>query len=204
MLPYNQKYIVFDTETEGLNLHSSRPWQLAWIVCQGNKVIEKHDRYLAFNDLNVPDVVQKLTGFSWDKYNRSKEPPKKVWNDFKKYLLDPEYKIIGQNLLGFDVYMIAALQRIIGEKPDYSYLTRIYDTRALGKAYREELQKPNGDFLSWQYKIIHDRSLKAKVSQNQLLKYFGIDFDERLLHNALYDVEMCFKIFLALKKQMDL
>jgi len=204
MLPYNQKYIVFDTETEGLNLHSSKPWQLAWLVCEGNKVKERHDRYIHFNDLNVPDIVQKLTGFTWDKYNTRKETPKKVWGDFKKYLFNPEYKIIGQNLLGFDVYMIAELQRILGEKPDYSYLTRIYDTRALGKAYREELQKPKGDFLSWQYKIIHDRTLKAKVSQNQLHKFFGIEFEESKLHDALYDIEKCFEVFTALKKHMEL
>jgi len=204
MLPYNQKYIVFDTETEGLNLHSSRPWQLAWIVCEGNKVKERHDRYIHFSDLDVPDLVQKLTGFTWDEYNEKKESPKKVWADFKKYLYDPQYKIVGQNLLGFDVYMIAELQRILGEKPDYSYLKRIYDTRALGKAYREELDKPKGDFLSWQYKIIHDRTLKAKVSQNQLLKYFGIEFEESKLHNAMYDIEKCFEVFTALKKHMEL
>ena len=100
--------------------------------------------------------------------------------------------------------MISILQRLLGQEPDYSYLSRIYDTRALGKAYREELQKPRGDFLSWQYKIINDRNLKAKASQNQLLKFFDIDFDEEKLHDALYDIQMCYKIFLKLKKHMDL
>ena len=100
--------------------------------------------------------------------------------------------------------MIAILQRLLGQQPDYSYLTRIYDTRALGKAYREEIQKPSRDFLSWQYKIINDRSLKARASQNQLLKFFDIDFDDGKLHNALYDIKMCFKVFLKLKKHMDL
>jgi DNA polymerase III alpha subunit (gram-positive type) len=204
MLKYDQKYLCWDCETEGLNLHSSRPWQLAWIVCEGNRIIEKHDRYIDFKNLDVPEVVQKLTGFNWSEYLAKKENPKNVWSDFKKYLFDPQYKIVGQNLLGFDVYMIAELQRILGEKPDYSYLTRVYDTVALGRAYREELQKPKGDFLSWQYKVIHDRSLKAKASQNQLLKYFGIDFDESKLHNAMYDIEMCFKVFLELKKNMGL
>lgn len=204
MLQHKQKYVVFDTETEGLNLHSSRPWQLAWIVCQGNKILERHDRYLSFSDLDIPKKVQFMTGFDWDHYNANKEPPKKVWSDFKKYLFDPQYKVVGQNLLGFDVYMIAELQRMLGETPDYSYLERIYDTRALGKAYREELEKPKRDFLSWQYKIIHDRSLKARVSQNQLLKFFGIMFDEGKLHNAMYDIEKCFEVFCCLRKNMEL
>lgn len=204
MLKYDQKYIVFDTETEGLNLHSSKPWQIAWIVCQGYKVIETHNRFLDFDDLEIPDIVKKLTGFSWDTYNEKKEDPETVLADFEEYLYDPQYKIIGQNLLGFDVYMIAELQRMFGKKCDYSYLNRIYDTRALGKAHRENLNKPKDNFLSWQYKIIHDRTLKSKVSQIQLLKFFDIDFEKEKLHDALYDIEMCYQIFCELKKAMNL
>ena len=204
MLPHNQKFIVFDTETEGLNLHSSRPWQISWIVCQGNRIIETHDEYVDHKNLQLSDIVKKLTGFTWEKYNKEKSPMREVWDKFKSYLLDPQYIVVGQNLLGFDVYMISELQRLLGEEPDYSYLPRIYDTRALGKAYREELDRPKGNLLSWQYKIINDRSLKAKVSQNQLLKFFGIDFEEDKLHNALYDIKMCIKVFLELKKNMNL
>ena len=204
MLPTNQKYLVFDTETEGLNLFSSKTWQLSWIICQGNKIIETHDEFIAHKELNIPKIVKKLTGFNWDIYNSKSRSLDAVWNKFEKYLFDPQYIIVGQNLLGFDVYMISILQRLLGQEPDYSYLSRIYDTRALGKAYREELQKPRGDFLSWQYKIINDRNLKAKASQNQLLKFFDIDFDEEKLHDALYDIQMCYKIFLKLKKHMDL
>tara|TARA_Y100000361_G_scaffold25375_1_gene20347 strand:+ start:698 stop:1315 length:618 start_codon:yes stop_codon:yes gene_type:complete len=205
MLPSNQKYLVFDTETEGLNLHSSKTWQLSWIVCQGNRVIETHDKFIKHKELNIPEVVRKLTGFDWDSYNEKAESLISVWSKFEKYLFDPQYIVVGQNLLGFDVYMISHLQRMLGQQPDYSYLPRIYDTRALAKAYREELDKPRGDdLLSWQYKIINDRTLKAKVSQNQLLKFFDIDFEEEKLHDALYDIKMCYKIFLKLKKHMDL
>ena len=204
MLPSNQKYLVFDTETEGLNLFSSKTWQLSWIVCQGNKILETHDEFIVHKELNIPEIVKKLTGFNWDTYNKKAKPLDEVWNKFEKYIFDPQYIVVGQNLLGFDVYMLAILQRLLGQEPDYSYLPRIYDTRALGKAYREELDKPNGDFLSWQYKIINDRSLKAKVSQNQLLKFFDIEFDQDKLHNALYDIQMCYQIFLKLKKHMNL
>ncbi|MDB4761400.1 exonuclease domain-containing protein [bacterium] len=204
MLPYNQKYLVFDTETEGLNLHSSRTWQVSWLICQGDRVLKENDRYINHNDLQINSVVAKMTGFTWEEYDQRKEPLKNVWADFKKDLFNPEYKVVGQNLLGFDVYMVAAMQRALGETPDYSYLERIYDTRAYGKAYREELDKPKDNLLSWQYKVIHDRSLKARVSQIQLLKFFGIDFDETLLHNALYDNQKCYEVFKALKKHMNL
>ena len=204
MLPSNQKYLVFDTETEGLNLHSSKTWQLSWIICQGSKILETHDEFIAHKHLNVSEGAKRVTGFNWETYNKKSKTLSQVWSKFEKYIFDPQYIVVGQNLLGFDVYMIAALQRMLGQTPDYSYLPRIYDTRALAKAYREEHDRPKGNLLSWQYKIINDRTLKAKVSQNQLLKFFDIDFDEDKLHDALYDIKMCYQIFLKLKKHMDL
>ena len=204
MLPYNQKYLVIDTETEGLNLHSSKTWQLSWIVCQGNKILEEHDKFIAHKNLNIPEVVAKLTGFDWTKYRNKSKSLSEVWSQFESYLFDPQYIIVGQNLLGFDVYMLALLQKMLGQQPDYSYLPRIYDTRALAKAYREDLEKPKDNFLSWQYKIINDRTLKAKVSQGTLLKFFDIDHDESKLHDALYDIKKCFEVFCELKRRMNL
>ena len=49
----NQKYIVFDTETEGLNLRYSRPWQLSFIEAVGPKVVKSHDLFIDFEDLSL-------------------------------------------------------------------------------------------------------------------------------------------------------
>jgi len=204
MLPYNQKYLVFDTETEGLNLHSSKTWQLSWLICEGDKIVKEYDEFISHKELVIPEIVKKITGFNWEKYNKRSKPLSQVWSKFENYLYDPQYIIIGQNLLGFDVYMLGILQRLLGNAPDYSYISRIYDTRALGKAYRENLDKPKNNFLSWQYKVINDRSLKAKASQGQLLKFFGIEHDPSKLHDALYDIKMCFEIFTELRKRMNL
>ena len=168
------------------------------------KILEEHDEFIAHKNLNIPEVVKKLTGFDWKKYEKKSKSLSEVWSKFEPYLYDPQYVIVGQNLLGFDVYMLAILQKMLGQEPDYSYISRIYDTRALAKAYRENLDKPKGNLLSWQYKLINDRSLKAKVSQGTLLKFFDIDHDHSKLHDALYDIKMCFEIFCELKKRMSL
>ena len=203
MLPYNQKYICFDTETDGLNLVSVKPWQIAWSLAEGSKITKVYDEYIDWPDLEISDMIAKLTGFNRSTYNKKKKPPEVVWEMMKKDLYDPERIVVGQNLIGYDIFVLASLQKYIGEIPDYSYLPRIYDTSPLGKAYKEGLQKPaNGDFLAWQYKIKHDRSLKAKSSQLYQLKNLGIPFEEKMLHSAEYDVSMTFKIFLELKKRM--
>ena len=206
MLPHNQKYICLDTETTGLNLSYSEAWQVSWIVCEGKRVVDVHDRFPNVENLQLSEGAARVTGFDRSVYNSKKEPLKNVWGDLKKYLYDPDYLIIGQNLLGYDVYILRALALKLGEEPDFSYMDRILDTRPLGKAVRENIQKPAGniDMLSWQYKMMNDRSLKAKVSQLQLLKYFSIDFDKDKLHDGLYDVTKSFEIFLAIKKALKL
>ena len=204
MLPYNQKYLIIDAETDGLRLTDVKSWQIAWSLAEGNRITETHNEYIDYPDLEISDFIAKLTGFTWGEYNKKKKPATEVWSKLKKELYNPERIIIGQNIIGFDCFCIASLQKYLGEKPDYSYMPRIFDTSPIGKAYKEGLQLPtSGDLLSWQYKIKHDKSLKAKSSQLFQLKNLGIEFDESFLHKAEYDIEMTFKIFLELKKRMN-
>ena len=204
-LSYDQKYLTFDFETDGLCHFHSRHWQLSWQINQGQKLIKVFDEYIDWPDLKISPEVQKITNFSWDIYNEKKRRPKDVLEEFDNFLYDPQYIIVGQNLLFYDVYIHNTLRRLCGKKPDFSYMPRIYDTRPLGKAYVDGIQKPakQKDILSWQYKIINDRSSKTKVSQLTQLKRLGIDHDPSKLHNALVDIDMTFKIFWELKKRMD-
>lgn len=205
MLKYNQKYLIADCETDGLRLTDVKSWQIAWSLAEGSRITETHNEYIDYPDLEISDHIAKLTGFTWAEYNRKKRPAQEVWHKLKKELYNPERIIIGQNIIGFDCYCFASLQKYLGERPDYSYIERILDTQPLGKAHKEGLEKPrSGSLISWQYKIKHDRSLKAKSSQLFQLKNLGIEFDESKLHDALYDIEMTFKIFLELKKRMNL
>ena len=75
----NQKYIVYDFETEGLNLRYSKPWQLGFIIAEGKKVKESYDLYIDFEDLNISDDARRLTGFSDTVYNET------LLEKFKKY-----------------------------------------------------------------------------------------------------------------------
>jgi len=50
-----QKYVIFDTETESLNLVNSRPWQLSWTIAEGDKIIKNEDRFIYWDDLKMSD-----------------------------------------------------------------------------------------------------------------------------------------------------
>lgn len=76
------------------------------------------------------------------------------------------------------------------------------DTKALATALFKDI-KPSGDLLSWQMKLMNHREKGLKTSQGFLLKQFGIDHDPSKLHDALYDIQMNYKIFRKLIMQVD-
>ena len=73
-----QRYLVFDTETEGLNLVTSRPWQIAWLVVEGDTILSRHDKFIDWPDLNVSEGAAKVTGFSRKEYEKKAESPDQV------------------------------------------------------------------------------------------------------------------------------
>jgi hypothetical protein len=52
-LDINQRIYFADTETEGLNLNTSRPWEFAWVVMDNGVIVDSQSRYLWWEDLNV-------------------------------------------------------------------------------------------------------------------------------------------------------
>lgn len=195
----NQNYIVLDVETEGLNLVSSRPWQVSWVICRGNNILSKHDHFIRWDDINVSEGAARITGFNKDFYFSKAESPVEAFNKLSKYLYDPSFLVIGQNLLGFDVYMINVWRKLIGLKSDYSYINRIIDTKSISTAIFKNNLPDHENFLSWQYKMLHIREKGLKTNQAFMLKYYDIPHDPKRLHDSLYDVEMTFEIF---KKQI--
>jgi DNA polymerase III epsilon subunit-like protein len=200
----NQKYMVFDTETEGLNLVKSKPWQVSWIIAQGDKILEEHDLYVYWKKLNISDEAAKINGFSQKDYERRAIPNNEAWEKLEKYLYDPQYKIVGQNLLGFDVYMVNIWRKQRGMASDYSFVNRIIDTKCITTAIMKNIPVDRENFLAWQYRLLNYREKGLKTSQASLLKRYDIPHDPKKLHNSLYDVQMNYKIFRKQLFEIDL
>lgn len=190
-----QKYLIVDTETEGLNLIKSRPWQVAWITAQGDQILEKHNMHIDWPNLDISPEAARITGFKHAHHNKVAKHPKEVFDKFKTYLYDPSYKIVGQNLLGFDVYMLNVWMKELGLDSDYSYIDRIIDTLSLARAIEKQDSPDLENFIYWQYRWLNYRQRGMKVSQGALLKKYNIPHDAKKLHDALYDIEMNYKIF---------
>jgi DNA polymerase III epsilon subunit-like protein len=198
----NQKFVVFDTETEGLSLTSSRPWQLSWIVCKGDQILEEHDEFIKYDDLNVSEEAAKVTGFNHAAYLSKAKDPMEVWKNFAKYLYDDQYIFVGHNILNFDIYILNTMMQGIGIKNDWKFVRRMIDTRALAVAMFKGIKR-NGDLLPWQIKLVNVREKGLKASQGFLLKHFAIDHDPSKLHNALYDIKMNYMVFRKLISEVE-
>ena len=193
---FDQKYIIFDTETEGLNLVSSKPWQLAWIEAKGKKIVKKQNRFLKWDDLNVSDDAARITGFNKKEYLSKAEDPEKVYKEFIDLIMDEDVIIVGQNLLGYDIYMLGVIARNLGIEIDYSFISRILDTKVIATALAKGNKTPDkGDMLTWQLRYLNYRERGLKTNQKFLLQHYEIPFDENQLHDALYDIEKNFEIF---------
>lgn len=201
---FDQKYIIFDTETEGLNLVSSKPWQLAWIEATGKKITKKQNRFLKWDELNVSEGAAKITGFDKKDYLSKAEDPTAVFKEFMELISQDDVIVVGQNILGYDLYMLGVIARNLNLKVDFSFAKRCFDTKAIATAIAKGNKSPDkADFLSWQLRYLNYRERGLKTNQKFLLQQYEIEFDESKLHDALYDIEKNFEIFQKQLWQID-
>lgn len=131
---------------------------------QGEEILEEHDEFVFYDDLNVSEEAARITGFNKEKYISKAKPPAEVWKKFANYLYDNNNILVGQNVLGYDIYILNTMMRGIGIQNDWSFVNRMLDTKALATALFKDI-KPSGDLLSWQMKLMNHREKGLKTSQ---------------------------------------
>jgi DNA polymerase III alpha subunit (gram-positive type) len=193
-----QKYLIFDFETCSLNLGSpnNKPWQLSFLITEGRKIKERFNYLIEWDDLDISDDARRITNFNESFYRKNAEDASKVLSQFEKYLYDESYMPVGHNILGFDLYIHGILRKLLKKKVDYSYVNRCIDTLSLAKAIKKNIKRDSKtDFISWQYKLNGFFEKRMGCSIQALCKKYEIEFDVNKLHDAMYDIELNFKIF---------
>jgi DNA polymerase III epsilon subunit-like protein len=152
----------------------------------------------------MSEGAKKITNFSDEKYNRLAIDPAPILQLLDSQIYNPDVLIVGQNILGFDIYVHNGLRKKLGFKSDYSYLPRVLDTKCLSKAKNLEIAC-SGDRILWQMRMNSVNSKKAgKNSQGAMLKELGIPHDTTRLHDSLYDVQMTWKIYKKLINMVEI
>lgn len=201
----NQRFLVFDFETEGLSEFFARPWQIAYLIAENDKIVERFNAYIYWKDLNISKGAAMVTNFRREQYDVKADvrESRSIFDRFEKELYNPKNTIVGHNILGYDCYIHNTWRRHYGLPSDYSYLPRLIDTNPVAKAIKLGIKmRPEEDRLAFQYKLMHFRKKGLKSSLTYLCKEYGIEVNEVLAHDAHYDIEQNFKIFNIQRKLM--
>lgn len=205
MFNIKNNFIIYDFETEGLNHAFSKPWDIAWCVYQNGKLQKEIQYFLDWPNLNVSYGAAKETGFRKETIKKSGVDPMKVIKEFDQYIYDPNFYIIGHNILGYDSQIHNVARRELGLKTDFSYIHRVIDTNAIARGIKlERLPKEHENFTAWQYRILDVKAKGVKTKIPILCKEFHIPYEEEKLHSALYDVKKNFEILKKLIELIDI
>lgn len=207
-----QKYLIFDGETEGLNLMASRPWQWSFATFDLYNNYEEHDYLIKWNDLQMSAGAAAITGFNFIDYKNNAKDPKEILDIFDSYLFNKDYKLVFHNGLGFDTMIYNVWRRNLNLPVTYDYLYdrefACYDTLSLSKAYKLGISpdiSSSKNFLSWQYRLLSkrlDRGVKTNLAA--MGRELKVDFDEKNLHNAKYDIRLNVEVFRKLIWMMEI
>lgn len=194
----NQKYLIWDLETCNLNLlNNNLPWQIGFLLAEGNKIINSKSYMLKWPNLKVSEGAARATRFNMTEYKAKAVNPAPVLEEFESYLYNKDYSIIYHNGLGFDTYVHNIWRNALGKnEPDFSYLDRVYDTNALAKGIKLGIKRQkNQNFLAYQYSMLSIVQKGLKTNLTSLGKELGIEFNYETLHNATEDVKLNFIIW---------
>ncbi len=202
LLRYNkqQEYLLCDNETCNLNLQSLEniPWNIGWSRCTLDRIIEEKEIFVQWPEIKIGKKAAEITGFYQGKVDAYGISPQQALDEFEAQIYDPNVIILCHNWLGFDGSILAIHQRNLGKKPDFSYLNRLIDTNCIARAIAHSITPPKDqlDFLAFQYKMSGLRTKGIKTSVKALCDQYGIEYDESVAHQALYDCKLLRQIWL--------
>lgn len=202
----SQKYLIFDFETESLNLCARNyPWNLGFLVWQNGKILEQHEYCPWWPDLNVSPGAAKVTRFDYKQYKSKAEDAKKILEIFESYLYNSEYIPLGHNTHSFDAFVHNLWRRESGLPSDYSYLSRSIDTNSLAKLIKLGIKElKQSDWLTTMFRMAGFKQKGMKTNLTALGKERLIDVDYDALHESLNDCILNALVWEKLKWEIEI
>lgn len=199
---FNQKYMVFDFETNALNMASPNinlPWNLGYNLFEGKKLIHSKEILLKWPDYKIDNTVALINGFNQEVYERDAVDPVKPLNRFNNLLNREDIYLITANGFSFDMYVNNLALRQLGLAENFSYLHRLICIQNLAKAEHLKIKMPKigtDDWVAKNMALTNWYDFKFKCSLGVLSKKYEVTYDENKHHkSSVYDVELTKQIF---------
>jgi len=200
-------YLFIDLETLNLCLNycHNLPWQLSMLSVKGDIIQKEYDYLLKWDtELQISEDAARITRYDHQKVLEQGQDPKRIIEDIVIPNIESHDYIIGHNVLGFDINLIYEAYRFVGKDPK-GIVDKFIDTNVIAKAIKIGFGAPKDcSLIEWQYKLLHKRVKGVKTNLKTIATELGIDFDENMLHDSLYDLRVNKKIWDALKYQIEI
>lgn len=208
-LAYNKtsKFCFFDLETYNLCLSfiRNRCWQATFITLNGDKTESVHDLFIKWPDTNlkIGAGAAAVTHYDENVFQSKAITDKEAWPIVYNSLETADF-LVGHNIGNFDFYLIKDWYKMNGL--DYRHLIpKMIDTKALSIAFKLGLKKPASvPLFEWQLQFMNFRQKGLKSNLSLMAKSLDIQFDEKLMHNSAYDLDINIQLFNKLKFSLDL
>lgn len=193
------KYLLIDTEFEGLNMAIHRPWQVAYALANNKGLLSPvHMSYIRWPDLRITAGAARVSRFDPVVYAAQARDAGEVSAELEGLLYDPTVEVVWQNGLRADVYSLRNWRRALGLEDDDSYLLRSIDVDALSKAkikgWTPDVTSPAA-WLSFQYRAANYIETGLKTNLKLMGEQEQIEHDYDTLHDAASDILLMFKVF---------
>lgn len=174
------KFVAIDVETTGTNILTDDVLQIAAIAFTDDGEITATFNQYATTQQTIHDDAIAVHGLSKQKLAElGARPPHIVGKAFKGFVEMNSANVIGHNVIGFDLPMT------------WNWIRR----------------NDTGMFVLPAIDTVYDTMMSARsvlgtrkwLKNSELAEALGIEFDKEKLHDALYDLEITVKNFLAMR-----
>lgn len=209
LLRYNKtkKIFLFDFETCNLNLFFdiNRPWQVAWLTFDLNKVHDIQERKMKWNDFEIkikPEVAM-INHFNQSIYDREAVDEKIVFNEMYAKIEQTDY-LMAHNGLGFDIFFLREWYKRHGK--NYKLLHhKMIDTNCLAKGKKMNIiYSQDKDLTEYQFKLLSKKVKGIKTKLGIIAKEYNIEHDYANLHDAKTDILLNKKVWDRIKLEVEI
>ena len=168
-----EEFIVFDTETTGLNTYHDNIIEIAGTIWNKDGLVETFEELIWTNPNKMINEAQTIHGISVEDVEKARKP-EEVFSDFLKFCADRP--LIAHNIK-FDFPMLNSNLVRNGLRPYQN------DEVACSLIYAKEQQLPG--------------------KLNKLAEYYKVDTNSDDLHRAMYDVKILMEILNKIMKENE-
>ena len=194
------RYVVFDTETTGLDPLKERIVEYGAIKIDNGKMLDSFVR-IVNQPVEMPEVVARIHGITTERMRSEGIDPKEAAQKLCRYING--WPVIGMNNIAFD-YGFLECELTRHNLPRVE-LTNWYD---VGMWHKGICIGQNWDekepFFRYALRLRDIRARGVKYNLNHLAKTYGVDnLREEIggLHGALVDIKLTHHVFEAMKKK---